>query len=303
MNNQGQEMPPPAPYGVQPLFQPPPPPQLYPYPYQYMAWQPQQQQPPQNLQPPQAQPRPSQPSEFQRQRVLHKPDGSTAHEMVSVSNKTSNSRFSGVITSGKQLKSTIGEGVKLDKADLPEDTLFRVENVSIQNVRGVTQAVYVTMRIISQYNRDNGNIIYDDDIEESARELDFFNYNMEPIGAYVTCTAPKTFGEAWLSGALTYQTVKNGIYCYVLKQGDRFHDANLYMGSVNLAFEFYMMPNDLEQFMNNGMLDKVALTVKCIENSDAFLKMNLKRIERHNKQKSEASAAGNASKIVKKSFQ
>ena len=298
MNNQGQEMPPPpTSYAAQSLPQPPPP-QFYSYPYQYAAWMPQQQQPPQSFEPPQPHPAQPQPSEFQRRRVLQQSDGTTAHEMVSVSNKTSNSRFSGIITSGKQLKSTIGEGVKLDKADLPEDTLFQIENVSVQNIRGTTQVVYVTLRIISQYNRDNGNIIYDDDIQESAHELDFFNYNMEPIGVYVTCTAPKTFGEAWLSGALTHQSVKNGIYCYTLKQGDRFHDANLYMGSVNLPFEFYMMPNDLETFMINGVLDKVALTVKCIEKSDAFLKMNIKRIERYNKQKSSS-----ASKIVKKSFQ
>ena len=197
---------------------------------------------------------------------------------------------------------------------MPAFTLFKILSANIADCKDFVQAVYCTLKIVAQYDPEKNETKYHQDYmkddnsdTDDGDETKFFNFEGDQIDSLINCTAPSQFRKAWISRAITDETLEKGLYVWIDPSGDRFHEINKYMGSVNLNYRFFMR-NDLVDFINEDTkeLEIVPFVEDCIVKAKNFLKCNLKRMALCDYQ-IESEAAGKkmkrASQIAKKALE
>ena len=97
----------------------------------------------------------------------------------------------------------------------------------------------------------------DDNAEIRIIDQDFRDYSGEILTKLIKCTAPPSVAKAYLTGALTNETLKNGMLIMINESYDRFHVANLIQKMVHLSYQFYM-PAEIPDKLRTGLIKKNA---------------------------------------------
>ena len=160
-----------------------------------------------------------------------------------------------------------GSAVSLHKDQLPENTLMYVTSLNRVELKGEQSAVYMTSLLLIQAILVNKpkKVLPENDSETAAEEMmrlteddaefginkddnaeiriidqDFRDYSGEILTKLIKCTAPPSVAKAYLTGALTNETLKNSMLIMINESYDRFHVANLIQKMVHLSYQFYM---------------------------------------------------------------
>ena len=209
-----------------------------------------------------------------------------------------------------------GKAVSLHKDQLPENALMLVTQLNKVELKGEQSAIYMTAKLLMQSilvksnaNKTNAeNEIENDPInlteanaefsinDDCATEIeiidsDFRDYSGAVVTQLIKCTAPPSVAKAYLSGALTDETIKNGMLIMINESFDRFNPANLIQKMVHLNYQYYM-PCEIPEKLRVGLMNENAATedireffMGCLTVSANFKEQNEKFLDHFEKTK------------------
>ena len=203
---------------------------------------------------------------FKSRRTLMQPDGTIATEEREHNQICKSVAPVEVIKTGSDLNVfNFGRAVSLHKDQLPENTLFYVKNLNKVELKGEQTAIYMTSLLIMQailikpkekasdsaaenvvkeiisLTEDDAEFdINKDDADIEIINSDFHEISGEIVTKLIKCTAPPSVAKAYMAGALTNATIKDGMLIMINESYDRFHVANLIQKMVHLSYQYYL---------------------------------------------------------------
>ena len=256
---------------------------------------------------------------YKSRRTLTRPDGTIAteereHQPIIKANTTAVKE----IKTGSDLNTfNYGKAVSLHKDQLPENALMFVKQLNKVELKGEQSAIYMTAMLLMQTILIKSNktstktvpnlsenesinlteadaefdINKDDETDIEIIDSDFRDYSGAVVTQLIKCTAPPSVAKAYLSGALTDETIKDGMLIMINESYDRFHPANLIQKMVHLNYQYYM-PCEIPEKLRVGLVNENAqledireFFMTCLSVSANFKDQNEKFLDHFEKTK------------------
>ena len=257
---------------------------------------------------------------YKSRRTVTRPDGTIAteerehHQQIA---KPSGPPVQEIKTGSDLNVFNYGKAVSLHKDQLPENALLYVKQLNKVELKGEQSAIYMTSLLIMQAilvksktkvnktvadvsenevislteNEAEFDINKDEYTEVEIIDSDFRDYSGEIVTKLIKCTAPPSVAKAYLSGALTDATIKDGMLIMINESYDRFHVANLIQKMVHLNYQYYM-PSEIPEKLRIGLANESAeiedireFFMKCLVASANFKDQNEKFLDHYEKTK------------------